>query len=66
MLVPGLPITPPAVESIISASDRLDSSAGARPSRGPGSLRESVRAWRARLLFAACYLFLVGVVAMAG
>jgi hypothetical protein len=66
MLVPGLPITALAAETVVVGNDGSASSVETRPSFGNGSLRETVRTWQARLLFAACYAFLVSVVAMAG
>jgi hypothetical protein len=64
MLVPGLPITELAIEAVVADDQRPASAAGAQAR--PGALREAVRTWQARLLFAACYAFVVGLVAMAG
>lgn len=66
MLVPGLPITALAIEAVVAGRDRQVPPTGSGPRFGEYSLRERARAWQARLLFAACYGFLVAVVAMAG
>ncbi len=65
MLVPGLPITDLAVESVVANGQRSGAVA-ARAQLRPGAVREAVNAWQARLLFAACYVFVVGLVVMAG
>ena len=65
MLVPGLPITELAVEAVVASGQRATPSAASSAARA-GDLREKVRTWQARLLFAACYAFVVGLVVMAG
>jgi hypothetical protein len=66
MLVPGLPITELAVGAVAASGQRSGCAAAAGVRARPESLREVVRTWKARLLFAACYAFVVGVVVMAG
>ncbi len=61
MLVPGLPITELAIEAVVANAQRPV----AVPAR-PGHYRDLVRTWQARLLFAAVYTFVVGLVVMAG
>lgn len=64
MLVPGLPITDLAIEAVVANHPRRPVSvAFGSPSI---DLRDAARAWQARILFAACYAFVVGVVVMAG
>lgn len=61
MLVPGLPITDLAIEAVVAHRARPAASRGVAVDLG-----ETVRTWQARVLFAACYAFVVGLVVMAG
>lgn len=66
MLVPGLPITELAIDTVAANGGRPGAAARDPVQVRPEDFREMLHTWKARMLFAACYVFVVGLVVTAG